>query len=202
MLFWCFYLNAKGKLIIPLNKITEGVDLCLENALQFCSDAKVLIENSSYEHALSFCVFAIEEFGKGVFLKTKAYAQKDSIVDVVLDKEKPENLFHMTTEYLKMKGFKCRKKKNQEILNEVYPFYDHLSKLLIAGNMMKMATDTNVMKSIQGRKFHSIDEINKTIENLRKEAYAIDVYHTDLRELALYVDYDQRLQVWKKEDLN
>jgi len=190
-LFWCVYLNGKKALLIPLNKIAKGVDLCLENASQFCSDAKVLMEKTSYDHALGFCIFAIEEFGKAILLKSKAlYAQKDSKVNVVLDKEKPENLFHSTTEYLKAKGFRCGK--------EVYPFYDHLSKLLMASNMMYMAIDTNIGKSIRGKKFYNVDEINKTFKTLWEKAYELDFYKTDLRELTLNVDYDQKQGMWKK----
>ena len=181
---------------IPLSKVAEGADLCLENALQFCSDARVLVEKSSYEHALGFCIFAIEELGKAILLKTKAaYALKESKDVVILKKEKPENIFHMSSEDLKVKGFRGNKGKG---LNEVNPFYDHLSKLFIASNTMYMATYTNVVKSIEGKGFQSMDEINITIENLLKEAYEINVYHTDLRELALYVDYDQKQGVWKK----
>jgi ferric-dicitrate binding protein FerR (iron transport regulator) len=54
------------------------------------------------------------------------------------------------------------------------------------------------MKSIDGIGFQSMDEIDRTVEKLLKEAYRINVYHTDLRELALYVDYDQEAGAWKK----
>jgi hypothetical protein len=192
-------LNRKAILKIPLKKMAEGADLCLENASQFCSDARFLIEKTSYEHALSFCIFGIEELGKAILLKSKtAIAQKESKADVTLNKEKPENLFHSAAKYLMRIGFKYRKEKKQKVLREVNPFYDHLSKLLIASNMMHMATYTNVVKSIEGKGFPNIDKIDKTIEDLLKEAYKIDVYNTDLRELALYVDYDQKCGVWKK----
>lgn len=199
-LFWCVYLNGKKTLSIPLNKVAEGADLCLENAVQFCSDARVLIEKSSYEHALGFCIFAIEELGKELLLKSKAaYAQKDSKADVCFSREKPESLFRRTNEDLKAKGFKCKKEKGrQEELQEVYPFYDHLSKLLIASTMMYMATHRNVLKSIEGKGFQTEDEIDKTIDSLLKEAYEINVYRPDLRELVLYVDYDQTNGMWKK----
>jgi hypothetical protein len=194
----CLSLSSKKILVIPLNKMAEGADLCLENAVQFCSDAKVLIEKSSYEHALGFCIFAIEEFGKSLLLKsTAAYAQKEAKADVYLNKEKPENFFHMTAEDLKTMGFKSRK----GILQEVNPFYDHLSKLLMASNLMNMSIHTNVVKSIEGKEYESVKAIEETIANLTKEAYKIDVYHTDLRELALYVDYDQEHRVWKKGKL-
>lgn len=158
-------MNGKAILKIPLSKMAEGADLCLENASQFCSDAKLLIEKTSYEHALGFCIFGIEELAKAILLKSKtAIVQKESKADVTLNKEKPENLFHSTTEYLKAMGFKCRKGKKQEVLQEVNPFYHHLSKLLIASNMMRMATYTNVVKSIEEKRFSSMDEINKTMK--------------------------------------
>ena len=195
-------LSGKKTLVIPLNKMAEGADLCLENAVQFCFDARVLIEKSSYEHALGFCIFAIEEFGKSLLLKSKAaYAQKESKADVCFNKEKPENFFHMTAENLKGIGFKLKKEKGQEVLKEVNPFYDHPSKLLMASNLMYMAIHTNAVKSIEGKGFQSVKEIGETIANLEKEAYKINVSHTDLRELALYVDYDQEQGLWKKGKL-
>ena len=175
---------------IPLNKVAEGADLCLDNASQFCSDAIVLSKKSSYDHALALCIFAIEELGKAILLKEKAaYALKDSDPVIILKHEKPEVIFKKTIEDLKTKGFSGK---------EVNPFYHHLSKLFYASNMMYMARDTNVMKSIAGKRFQSMDEINKTINKLWKEANEINVYHTDLRELALYVDYDQEKCIWSK----
>ena len=118
-----------------------------------------------------------------------AYALKDSDPVIILKHEKPEVIFKKTIEDLKTKGFSGK---------EVNPFYHHLSKLFYASNMMYMARDTNVMKSIAGKRFQSMDEINKTINKLWKEANEINVYHTDLRELALYVDYDQEKCIWSK----
>lgn len=183
-------MNGEIILKIPLDKVAEGADLCLDNASQFCSDARFLSEKSSCDHALALCIFAIEELGKAILLKEKAaYALKDSDSAIILKNEKPEVIFRTTKDVLKTKGFSGK---------EVNPFYNHLSKLLYASNMMNMATHTNVMKSIEGKRFHGMDEINKTIENLLKEAYEVNVYHTDLRELALYVDYDQEKGVWSK----
>ena len=55
-------LNGEKTFVIPLNKVSEGADVMPQiNAVQLCSDARVLIEKSSYEHALGFCIFAIEE---------------------------------------------------------------------------------------------------------------------------------------------
>lgn len=168
--------------------MTEGVDLCLKNALQFCSDARVLIEKASYEHALGFCIFAIEEVGKAVLLKSKAYyAQKESKVDVFFGKENSESLFHRTTEYLNARGFQKK---------EVYPFYDHLSKLLFGGDILSIAEHINVMKIIDRKEFSTLEELRRTIDDMLKQAQELAVEKTDLRELALYVDYDEEKGEW------
>jgi len=183
-------LNGEAILKIPLNKVAEGADLCLDNASQFCSDARVLSEKSSYDHALGLCIFAIEELGKAILLKEKAtYALKDSEQVIILKYEKPEVIFKTTIEDLKKKGFSGK---------EVNPFRHHLSKLLYARSMMSMATYTNVMKSLNGKGFQTIEEMNRTIEDMLTQAHEIDVERTDLRELALYVDYDQEKGAWSK----
>ena len=64
-------LKSKSELKIPLDKLSEGADLCLENAAQFCADANALIQQSSYEHALGLCIFAIEELGKAILLSPR-----------------------------------------------------------------------------------------------------------------------------------
>ena len=51
-------------MVIPLDKIPEGIGLCLQNASQFCADARVVSKESNCEHALDLCLYAIEELGK------------------------------------------------------------------------------------------------------------------------------------------
>jgi hypothetical protein len=192
---------TKGELKIPLNDIEDGADLCSENASQFCIDAEILCDNKSLEHALASCIFAIEELGKAVWLKTKAaYALKESKHMLILRKERPEEIFHsVSTTYLNEKGYRWKDGKKE--LKEVNPFYDHLSKLLIASNTLSIASHANVLKSIEGKPFQSTDEIEETIDNFLREAHEINFYRTDLRESALYVDYNQEKQVWSKGQL-
>jgi hypothetical protein len=61
-----------------------------------------------------------------------------------------------------------------------------------------MATHHRIVKCLEGREFESEEEIDKTIEELWKQALKITVERTDLRELALYVDYDQQEGMWSK----
>jgi hypothetical protein len=188
---------VKRDLKIPLCKVANGVDLCIENALQFCSDAKILCDGKSFDHAWALCIFAVEELGKAILLKSKyAYAQKEAQEVLVLKKEKPEEIFHSSPENLNAKGF-CWKKGKKELM-EINPFYDHLSKLLIASNMMYMAARTKVVRSQEDKPFQSVDEIIETINEMLKEAYDIAVYRTNQRELALYVGYEQRIGKWIK----
>jgi AbiV family abortive infection protein len=69
-------LRSKDKLVIPLQKVEEGIDLCLKNASQFCKDAKLLNSNSSAQHALGLCMFAIEELGKAHLLTEQKFLGK------------------------------------------------------------------------------------------------------------------------------
>ena len=190
---------VKRELKIPLRKVENGVDLCLENASQFCSDARVLCDNMSLDHALASCIFALEELGKAVLLKTRAtYTLKESKDMLIFKKEKPEEIYFnsFSSTYLSEKGY-CWKDGKKE-LKEVNPFFDHLSKLLYASHTLYIVTHRNVVKSIEDRGFESDDEMDETINNLLKEAYELNVYDTDLRELALYVDYDQEQSAWEK----
>lgn len=186
-------MNGKTTLTIPLDKIREGADLCLENALQFCSDARVLIEKSSYEHALALCLFAIEELGKASMLKEKAaYASAKSEKNVIFELVEAEVFFRRPKEYLKTRGFSGKR---------MNPFYNHPSKLFYAGSLMSMATHTRIVKSLEGRGFETVEEIDKTIEELWTQALKITVERTDLRELVLYVGYDQQEGMWSKGKL-
>jgi len=175
---------------IPLNKVARGADLCLENASQFCSDAEILSENSSCEHALGLCVLALEELGKATMLKVKgAYALKGSEDAVIFESVRPEVFFNTKFEHLKKRGFlDCN----------INPFYDHLSKLLYIQNMRLFAVKMRIMKSIDGKGFQTMDEMNRTTEEMWKQALEVDVDRKDLRELAFYVDYEQQKGEWSK----
>lgn len=173
---------------IPLDKIDEGIDLSLKNALQFCSDADILIKQKSYEHALGLCILATEELGKAIMLKEQsAYARKRSEEIVTFERAKPENYFKATKrEDLQKMGFTDR---------EINPFYDHVSKLLYARNIKGLATHERIMKSLEGRWFQTIEEIFEKVNELKKQTQGVS---TDLREHVFYVDYDQEQGKWSK----
>jgi AbiV family abortive infection protein len=175
---------------IPLNRVAEGADLCLENAQQFCSDARILGEKSSCEHALGLCILALEELGKAIMLKEKAtMSTKRSEHVVSFESVRPEEVFNTKREYLKAMGFSDRK---------INPFYDHPSKLLYARNMIRLATWERVMKSVNGKMFLTSEEMDETIRQLWKQATEVNVERRDLRELVFYVDYDQEKDEWSK----
>jgi hypothetical protein len=185
---------SRKMLKIPFNKIAEGADLCLENALQFCSDARFLSEKSSCEHALGLSILAVEELGKAIMLKTKAAFAKKKAEDVVLfERVKPEVYFNEPLESLKRRGFQN---------GEINPFYDHLSKLYVTRNMRYLATHERIMKSIDGKPFHSLKEINDIVGQLWKQAEEVDVENIDLRGLAFYVDFDGHKGEWTKGKIN
>jgi AbiV family abortive infection protein len=85
-------LKNKNILTIPLKSVAEGVELCLDNATQFCSDAKALVEISSCQHALGLCIYAIEELGKATLLKEMAaYATKRNEDNITLERTKSKD---------------------------------------------------------------------------------------------------------------
>ena len=55
----------------PLNRIEAGIELCLKNSSQFCSDVEMIVK-PSFEHALGLCILALEELGKAMMLREMA----------------------------------------------------------------------------------------------------------------------------------
>lgn len=53
---------------IQINEIRNGINCCLENALELISDAEILIINERYARAYSISQLAIEESGKAMML--------------------------------------------------------------------------------------------------------------------------------------
>jgi AbiV family abortive infection protein len=180
-------LTRKPTLKIPLNKVEEGADLCLQNALQFCSDADILMKQQSVEHALGLCILATEELGKAIMLKEKAaYARKRSEDVIVFERVKPEIFFKANFEDLKKIGFTGSK---------IHPFYDHLSKLLYTKNIRSLATHERIMFSLEGKRFQTTDEIWSVVKELKKQTQKVS---TDLREDVFYVNYVPKKEKWKK----
>lgn len=173
---------------IPIDKVDGGISLCLENAQQFCSDAEVLAKQGSCETALGLCILATEELGKALMLKDRiSNARKKSEEIVVFKREKPEMIFTATnSEDLKRIGFTGK---------EINPFFDHLSKLLYAKNMLSLASYERSMLSLEGKWFQTIDEMMKKANKLRKQTQEVNI---DLRNLVFYVDYDEKQGTWKK----
>lgn len=60
----------KGKLFIPIEKVNEGVELCLKNSHLYIKEAKLLLKKSS-PHAVGLLVLATEEAGKAKMLLRK-----------------------------------------------------------------------------------------------------------------------------------
>lgn len=180
--------NKKTPLKIPLDKIDEGIALCVKNALEFCSDAEHLVKKGSCEHALGLCILAVEEFGKAKMLKEKSAIARSENKDAILfEKVKPELFFRgVNREALLRMGFKNKK---------IHPFYDHLSKLLSAMPMMQIAVHDRIMKSLEGRQFQTIDEIFAKANKLRRGTQEPS---KDLREAVFYVHYYQKERKWRK----
>ena len=183
-------MGNKLDLRIPLNKIEEGVDLCLRNAMQFCSDAENLIATGSNEHALGLCILAIEEVGKAIMLKEKAiHARKRSESVILLGLVSPEEFFHVTTEQRKRMGFNTQK---------IRPFYHHLAKFRWARNARYAAILSNVMYSLSERMYQNSDEMNKREKELWAYAQKTNVTNPDYREPLFYVDYDMEKGEWRR----
>ena len=84
-------MKQKKIITIPLAKISEGIDLCLSNALQFCEDAKLINNESSRAHALGLCLYALEELGKADLLQEYAFwAKKNGIEEITIEQSEPK----------------------------------------------------------------------------------------------------------------
>jgi hypothetical protein len=184
-------LNHKRTLKVPLKKVAEGVSLCLENASQFCSDAKILNKESSCKHALGLCIYAMEELGKAIMLKESSdYATKNSEDFVLFERVEPGIFFHGNPEDLKNSvGFSGK---------PIMPFYDHLSKLFYSKYARYLATMNRIMKRVEKRGTENLSEIAQAIRQLLDQAREIDVENPNIRELAFYVDYDEEKGKWSK----
>ena len=124
-------MRTKNKLIIPLEKVPERIDLCLHNASQFCAAARALSKESSIGHALGLCLYAIEELGKAELLNQLAFSAKkygDKVV--TLERAKPKKFFneayHSSLDKL---GFS----------KDMNPFYDHRFKLFSGRGLLGLA---------------------------------------------------------------
>jgi len=185
-------LRAKGKLVIPLDKIPEEIDLCLRNASQFCLDARIVSEKSSCEHALGLCLYAIEELGKARLLQgLAASARKYGDKVITLERNKPQKFFHQSLHAdLGKLGFS----------QDMNPFYDHRCKLFFGRGLVGQATSERIIRSLDGQEFHSFSELLQAFEERARESgkdvIDIDVKETGFRELAMYVDFDQEKNEW------
>jgi len=181
-------LRAKGKLVIPLDKIPEGIDLCLRNASQFCVDARVISKESSCEHALGLCLYAIEELGKAELLQSlAASARKYGNRVITLERNKPQRFFRKELHsYISKLGFP----------EEMNPFYDHRCKLFFGRQLLGLAINERIMRSLDGQKFQNFNELIQAFEEKGKDVYEIDVKEIGFREHVMYVDFDQENNEW------
>jgi AbiV family abortive infection protein len=181
-------LKSKTKLTIPVDKIPEGIDLCLRNASQFCADAKLVNNESNYNHALGLCLYAIEELGKAELLKLLAFwAKKNGDKTITFERGKPQNFFHERYHSsLGKLGFS----------RDMNPFYDHRCKLFFARSLLGLATNERLMRSLEGEKFNNFREIIRAYNEKVKDVYEIDVREIGFREVIMYVDYDQEKNEW------
>lgn len=182
--------RSRKFLKIPIDNVDEGIDLCLENARQYCIDACILVKQKSYDHALGLCILATEEIGKAIMLNEQsAYARKRSEDFISFRSVESKDYFKaVDPKELQRRGLKRR----------VNPFYDHLSKLFAARNMLALASHERSMVSLEGKWFETIDEIWEKTFELIKQTIEPSV---DLRELVFYVDYDEVQGTWNKEKI-
>jgi hypothetical protein len=172
---------------IPLDRIREGIELCLQNSSQFCSDAEALARQESFEHALGLCILALEELGKAMMLNEMAdKAKKNSKGFVIFEMVKLNHFFKAVRGDFKQMGFRKEK---------VNPFYDHPSKLLFAIQLLSIAVrDRRWKESLEGRFFKTSEEAIIAIKELDKPLPINPT--TDLRELCFYIDYNEKKKKW------
>ncbi len=181
---------SKKSLTIPFKNVERGSELCLANALQFCSDAKVLAKSSSFEHALGLCIFAIEELGKAIMLKQKAIQAKKKNEDALTFKslKDVESFYRVPIGCLKNVGLEgC-------ISN---PFYNHKSKLYFAKSTLNFAANKRILEIMEKFGFKEIQEAK-----LLSPEYLSIIEKTEIRERAFYVDFDEKKCEWVSNSLN
>jgi AbiV family abortive infection protein len=180
-------LRRKDKLVIPLQKIEEGIDLCLGNASQFCKDAKLLNSHASSQHALGLCIFAIEELGKAHLLtEQKFLANKYGNSEIVFKKdETPKLLNECYRKTAKESGFSQR-------LNL---FYDHRCKLFLGRGLVGIAMNGRLSESLKDQTFKNFRDFLSAFE--KTETYPqINVKELGFREDVMYIDFDQLNNIW------
>jgi len=70
-------LSREKIFITPLDKVDEGIELCLDNAFQYLEEAELLLQKGNSNHALGLLVLAAEEAGKAKMLLTKRKIAKE-----------------------------------------------------------------------------------------------------------------------------
>ena len=182
-------MRAKEKLTIPIDRIAEGVELCLKNSAQFCADAKMLCKASSCQHAFGLCLYAIEELGKAELIKDySAFLKKRGKTNVVFSKMKAKDFFPLfSPKDLQKLGFSSK---------PINPFYDHRCKLFFARRVIGMAMENRLYRSLEGQKFHNLREILDAFDEKGKDVYELNLKKAGFRETAMYVDYNQKNDEW------
>jgi len=61
---------------IPIDKIDQGIKLCLTNVKLYINDSRRLMEAGSVEHVVVLVIFAAEELAKASILSKRLYEQK------------------------------------------------------------------------------------------------------------------------------
>jgi AbiV family abortive infection protein len=77
--------------ITPLDKVNEGIELCLQNAFQYIEEAELLLGKGRGNHALGLLVLAAEEAGKAKLLLIKRDAARSTSEFINYVQFAPEN---------------------------------------------------------------------------------------------------------------
>lgn len=153
---------------VPQNDILQQVTtLSLENAETFLSDAELLINNSSFGHAIALIILALEEVGKAIYCN---WAKNGFI--------KVDNDF--------LKGLKTHKTK-QRVIKEI-------KKLDILQTEIKKYKKSKNRRKIP---FKSKPELVTFLAELEESSQfkSVDAFYGELekiKQLAFYVDIDER----------
>jgi AbiV family abortive infection protein len=179
---------TKKRITIPTAKISEGIDLCLINASQFCKDARLLNSKSSHAHALGLCVYALEELGKADLLQMYSdFAKQYDIKEITIEKKEVENFFYSGNHQKLIDKF--------GFFEKINPFYDHRYKLLKGSGRAFQVVDWGKLLSPEEKQnINSFNEFFKAIE--KKDYYEIDIKEQGFRQEVMYVDYNREKNKW------
>ena len=159
---------------IPVEKIEEGIKLCIEHAQSYFIDAEFLLERGSVDHALSLTILGLEELGKSKIIFEKLEnALRNNSLEII---------------FTSQNGFYDHSKKIQAAI----PLLDLPMQEKIMQSLMWSRRDRHGRRDPLGYLINGVTRmmINRELNERR------GMITTDLRLRGSYVDFDFKKNTW------